>query len=313
MKILLIAGHGAGDPGAVAAIDGTVHREADLTRALAARVKKLLSGYADVDTYPTDRNAFTDYKSGVLAKTANFAKYDYVFEIHFNAGTGNQAGDGRITGTECYVTTAENSVGVETAIVENISRLGFTNRGVKRTNFAVIRTAKRAGVSAALLETCFIDDADDMRLYVKKQAEVAAAIAEGILSGFGLKRPQAVEQEEDMTEAQVRKICKEVVQEVLTGKNTVCSSWAKEELAQAVASGITDGLRPGGYATREHAAVMVQRAIDKLNGDGATVSKSLAADFAEAVELGITDGTRPQGYAKREEVVAMVMRSMKGQ
>lgn len=58
MKILLISGHGAGDPGAVAKIDGRVYREADLTREVVANLKPLLEQYgAKVDVYPTARNA----------------------------------------------------------------------------------------------------------------------------------------------------------------------------------------------------------------------------------------------------------------
>ena len=34
----------------------------------------------------------------------------------------------------------------------------------------------------------------------------------------------------------------------------------QEELARAMAHGITDGTRPGGYATREEVALMAERA-----------------------------------------------------
>lgn len=49
-------------------------------------------------------------------------------------------------------------------------------------------------------------------------------------------------------------------QELLTGRETVASNWAKEELAEAMAMGITDGSRPQGYAKREEVAAMVLRA-----------------------------------------------------
>lgn len=50
------------------------------------------------------------------------------------------------------------------------------------------------------------------------------------------------------------------IEKVLAGKDTKPSDWAKEELAEAVKAGITDGTRPGGYATREQVAAMVLRA-----------------------------------------------------
>ena len=43
----------------------------------------------------------------------------------------------------------------------------------------------------ALPEVCFIDDPDDMTVYLRDKAAVARAIATGIASGFGLKlRPR---------------------------------------------------------------------------------------------------------------------------
>lgn len=53
------------------------------------------------------------------------------------------------------------------------------------------------------------------------------------------------------------------IEKMLAGKDTKPSDWAKKELAEAVAAGITDGTRPGGYATREQVAAMVLRATKK--------------------------------------------------
>lgn len=181
MKILLISGHGAGDSGAVSQFG----KEADETIYMVEEIKKTLSKYAQVDLYPTDRNAYSDAKKGKLA--VNFANYGYVLEVHFNACVNDTKGNGVTTGTEIYVTTAEKTVGVETKIVQAIAAFGLKNRGVKRTNFTVIYRAKAAGVSSALLETCFIDDKDDMDIYSSKKAQIAAAVANAIASQFGLK------------------------------------------------------------------------------------------------------------------------------
>ena len=43
------------------------------------------------------------------------------------------------------------------------------------------------GKDYALLETCFIDSASDVNNYQNKSWKVAQAIANGIISGFGLK------------------------------------------------------------------------------------------------------------------------------
>lgn len=182
MKILLISGHGAGDPGAVSQFG----KEADETIYMVEEIKKTLSAYAQVDLYPTGRNAYKDAKAGKLA--VNFGNYNYVLEVHFDSGAADLKGNGRTTGTEIYVTTAEKTVGVETKIVQSIAALGFKNRGVKRTNFTVIYRAKAAGVSSALLEVCFIDDKDDMSAYAAKKTQIAAAVANAIATQFGLKK-----------------------------------------------------------------------------------------------------------------------------
>ena len=55
-------------------------------------------------------------------------------------------------------------------------------------------------------------------------------------------------------------IMKGYVDALLIGADTRPSGWAADELAEAVAAGITDGTRPRGYATREETAIMVHRA-----------------------------------------------------
>lgn len=182
MKILLISGHGAGDPGTVSQFG----KEADETIYMVEEIKKTLSAYAQVDLYPTERNAYKDAKAGKLA--VDFGNYGYVLEVHFNSGAADLKGNGRTTGTEIFVTTAEKTVGVETKIIQSIAALGFKSRGVKRTNFTVIYRAKAAGVSSALLEVCFIDDKDDMSVYAAKKAQIAAAVANAIAVQFGLKK-----------------------------------------------------------------------------------------------------------------------------
>lgn len=66
-------------------------------------------------------------------------------------------------------------------------------------------------------------------------------------------------EEIDMTKAEVVALIDARIQAALEGKGTEASAWAKDEVAQAVAAGITDGTRPGGYAKREEVAAMVLR------------------------------------------------------
>ena len=179
MNVFLIAGHGDGDSGAV----GNGYREENLTREVVALIPEFLSDYADVTIGDTSRDWFKWLKTNSF----NFRPYNYVLEIHFNSGAGDSIGNGKITGTEIYVTTSEEGIKVEESILYKMSELGFTNRGVKRKNFSVISKVKAQGVSSALLEVAFIDDKDDMELYQIKKRSIAQAISEGIAEGFGLE------------------------------------------------------------------------------------------------------------------------------
>ena len=199
MKILLISGHGAGDSGAI----GNGYKEADLTRELVNNLAPKLRQYATVDVYPQDRDAYSDVNKGNVA--VNFANYNYVFEVHFNAGGGD--------GTEIWVTREEAHITVEEKILSKISQY-FNNRGVKRKNFNVIARAKKSGVSSALLETCFIDNANNVNTYKSNVNGICQAICDGIAEGFGLKNNGTTNQ----TIQPTKKSNEEIAAEVWAGK-----------------------------------------------------------------------------------------------
>lgn len=213
MNILLIAGHGAGDPGATSTTNGKLHKEAEETRRVVAALQPILQKYCKVSVYPTSRNAFEDHKSGTLRSTAKFENYNYVLEIHFNAFQ-NGPLDGKTKGVECYVTSRESGTTVEQAICKNIAAVGLTNRGVKRYNWSVINSAKNAGVSSALLEVCFIDDPDDMKVYTAKFNQIVEGIAKAIVDEFGLgdfkMESQEAPKEEEEEEMVIYKTLKDI-------------------------------------------------------------------------------------------------------
>lgn len=230
LKVLLVAGHGAGDPGAVA--NGI--QEADETRDIVSRLDTQLEGICEVDVYPTERNAYQDLKAGKLA--VKWSDYDYVLEIHLNASKASEP-DGKTKGVECYVTQSEPGISVEEAICNNIASLGLANRGVKRKNWDVIQSARSAGVSSALLEVCFLDDPDDMEIYQTNKTAIATAIAAGIVSGFGLQ-----------------------------AKPDQPTPWYQEAMEWVMADGIADGTRPTDPATRAEVWTMLLRLFRVLGG-----------------------------------------------
>lgn len=178
MNILLISGHGAGDSGAVV---GNIC-EADLTRSLARALFDNIKTFSQVTLFDTSKNMYKYLKSG---GTFDFSPYDYILEIHFNAGA-KKSSNAATTGTEILVHQNESGISVEENILSEIALLGFKNRGVKRRdNLYNMNRIKALGKSYALLEVCFLDDPDDLALY--NEEKIAMAIAEGIKKGFGLK------------------------------------------------------------------------------------------------------------------------------
>ena len=200
MKILLIAGHGGTpyDSGAV----GCGYTEAVETRRMADALAPLLRARGfEVAMYDQSKDA---YKVVMQGGSLPLSGIGYVMELHLNSAANDPKGDGRTTGTEIYVHENEKGVTVEQAILRRVCALGFRSRGVKRSSgLAVLKHVFRRGVSHALIETCFIDDKDDMTLYGRQFDAIARAIADGVADGFGMEAPaeETEEEGESMTQA----------------------------------------------------------------------------------------------------------------
>ena len=196
MKILLIAGHGGTpyDSGAV----GCGYTEAVETRRMANAVAPLLRAYGfEVALYDQSKDA---YKVVTQGGNLPLSGVSYVLEFHLNAAALDPNGNGVTTGTEIWVHTNEQGITVEQAILQRICALGFKNRSVKRSSgLAVLKHVFNRGVSHALVETCFIDDRDDMTLYGAKFDAIARAIADGVAEGFG-KAVQDDKEDDTMTQ-----------------------------------------------------------------------------------------------------------------
>ncbi len=267
MKILLIAGHGGTpyDSGAV----GCGYTEAVETRRMADALAPLLKARGfEVAMYDQSKDA---YKVVMQGGSLPLSGIGYVMELHLNSAANDPKGDGRTTGTEIYVHENEKGVTVEEAILRRVCTLGFKNRGVKRsTGLAVLKHVFKRGVSHALIETCFIDDKDDMALYGRQFDAIARAIADGVAEGFGVTVQEPEKEDDEMVE-------KKTV--AIDGKDYTCSCIEKagenymrlRDLTQA-GYGITYDARtqvPGIVAPMTRAQVLeagdeVQAAIEKV-------------------------------------------------
>ncbi|WP_019534200.1 N-acetylmuramoyl-L-alanine amidase [Paenibacillus ginsengihumi] len=226
MKIMIDAGHGGKDPGAI----GNGLREKDLTLKLALRIGQLLAARgADVRYTRTD-DTFVELSD--RARAANTAKVDYFLSIHINAGGGTGFESFTYTGTSGATAALRNVIHRKVAAAFVAS--GLPDRGRKQANLAVLR---ETNMPAALLEYGFIDTAKDAAL-LKTEAfleQIATATADGVAEAFGL--PAAV---------------------VPAPVDTV-SEWARAARDWAVSAGITDGTRPRDGVTREEVWTMLWR------------------------------------------------------
>ena len=159
---------------------------------------KLIKEAADRNYLPCDvapdRNYYSYFKHG---GTYDFRPYNYVLEVHFNAGgTVDEVGDGAKRGSMFYIDQSETGHSVEDKILQNLYNVGSKQAwdGVVITQrqwpegLMVQNRVRAQGVSEAVLETCFIVDRDDVNWYQKKKRLIATEIVHGIIDGFGLSK-----------------------------------------------------------------------------------------------------------------------------
>lgn len=267
-RILLIAGHGAGDPGACATFGSVTYKEADEAVMVVDGIAAALRGYdCEVETYPHSRNAYADYLEGKLRSNAQFTQYDYALEIHFNAFQRVEK-DGRVKGTEIYYPSAGAPSGCEDRILTGLAALGLTTRKSAAGKYAVINTAAGEGCKANLLEVCFLDDADDLMIYTRHRTEICEAIAQEVCESLEIKKTQ--KEGEEMTEAAIRKIVREEIAAVSKEqqlKQPALWSKADREWAEEndIIQGTGEGMAYQAPCTREQMVAFLHR-YDKLRG-----------------------------------------------
>ena len=168
--IMLDAGHGGRDPGAV--YNG--RQEKDDTLALALAVGELLQerGLDVLYTRTTDVYESPYQK----AMEANQAGADFFISIHRNSSPEPNT----YSGVESLV---YDKSGIKLEMAENINEqleaVGFTNLGVKERPGLVI--LRRTRIPAVLVELGFINSDTDNMLFDNNFNDIALAIAEGIL------------------------------------------------------------------------------------------------------------------------------------
>ncbi len=169
-SIMLDAGHGGSDPGAV--YQG--RKEADDTLRLTLTVGEILQNNGlDVEYTRTTDVYETPYQK---AMEANNAGVDFFVSIHRNSFPT----DNRVSGVESLVYDLS---GIKYEMAQNINgqleTVGFVDLGVKaRPNLVVL---KRTKMPAVLVEVGFINSDVDNQIFDINFEDIARAIADGIL------------------------------------------------------------------------------------------------------------------------------------
>ncbi len=181
--VVIDAGHGGSDPGALGVLDEKTIKESDLTLSIAKKVKK----YIEASGFKVYMTRTTDVYKTLIERPAYANELDAaVFvSIHINSveDTSSDA-----EGTEVYYAASNNDDSYGTTsekLAKNvlrsmISNMSSVNRGVKTAEHAV---TKRSNMPSCLVEVGFISHEDELKLMVDEdyQSKTAKGIAEGIL------------------------------------------------------------------------------------------------------------------------------------
>lgn len=162
MKLYVIAGHGAGDPGAV----GFGYNEAECVRRLAKKIKEL--GGDDVVLGDLNKNYYASNEISKLTIPKNYQ----LLELHMDSASSTAKGG------HVIIQSSFNADAYDKALASNISKIfpGRANTIVKRSDLANPNRAKAKGYPYRLLEVCFITNQNDLNYFNNHLDEVASAI-----------------------------------------------------------------------------------------------------------------------------------------
>lgn len=204
-------GHGGSSSGTYtvnSTKDGLFEKDYALELSLMIEERLLKNGFGAVLSRRTDINPGNVSQR---AKKMIQSNVDFALSVHFN-GFGTQSANG----TEVFVPHAERLAGIEAGFHDvlikyfrkrapfarsnsyydrnrildkklNLSTRRFDAASSEKDYFGFIRTCWEAGVSADLLEICFLTNPQDFETYLANREVIADGIAKSIVEAFGEK------------------------------------------------------------------------------------------------------------------------------
>lgn len=178
VSIMLDAGHGGNDPGAV----GNGLKEKDLNLTITLAVGKILADNGVKVFYTRTSDVFLELSD--RAKKANAQKVDYFVSFHINSASGTNG-----TGFESFTYSGNNASTkdfqnkLHTETMKHLTELKVKDRGQKKAAYAVL---EKTTMHAVLIENLFINNPTDAGLLKNKLTTIIKANAYGILKGLGI-------------------------------------------------------------------------------------------------------------------------------
>lgn len=255
MKIVVDCGHGLdGQPNSGA--HGLVSESTEVRvigKKVIAYLKQL--GHTVIDiTYDRPRSNSESINTRVSRERA--ANADLTVSIHLNAGGGH--------GVEIFTYNAKAHPQAQ-RVLNNIVKLGYRNRGIKKGNHLAMVGKTKA--TAMLVECFFVDSKEDTERYKKNKDAMARAIAEGVtgqsLSASKPSKPTVNKPKGDdvkMTEKQVIALIEKMIRPSSEEKET--NHWAEENYISLQKKGVEiHDKRYGDLITRAEVFALIDRAV----------------------------------------------------
>lgn len=179
--ITIHAGHNK--PGKIACGASDYIDESTEARVITRKVAKKLRSYGYKVYNCTVNNGTSqgDVLKKICAK-CNSKSRALDVSVHFNACNHSKK-DGKTKGVEVFVYNNDGvAASVAKDICQKISKIGFTNRGVKESKSLYF--LRNTNAKSLLIEVCFVDDEDDAKLYLSNKDKIATAIAKAIANNI---------------------------------------------------------------------------------------------------------------------------------